>query len=321
MGRKEFATKINPPSTRHERTPEPQQLREEPPPNPQPSEQAPPAPPMVSLDTMAEFLRLQDPTRNWATELANFNLARGQGRVTGANPTVAISVTSAQPTSPLPSTILISSTIPQGENPLVEATTSEPAESSPTHQEMEPMEVEAIAAYYDSDPEERSERLRKEKQDREGGGIVEETPVVEPVRQEIVREEIDLNESARKRNLMTDTEFEAIVEEVTRREEGTASMPEGQVSQSIGETEGVQDEVRETEPVDFQPEAGDDEMQVEEERPATEIQESEPVAPPVIKPKAVKRKLVLKGEPKARQPKPQSQRCLGKWAASKRILP
>ncbi|XP_042038290.1 chromatin modification-related protein EAF7-like [Salvia splendens] len=46
---------------------------------------------------------------------------------------------------------------------------------------------------------------------------------------------------------------------------------------------------------------------------------SEPVVPPVIKPKAVKRKLVLKGDQKGVRSKPQrvSQRCLGKWEASK----
>ncbi|XP_042029968.1 uncharacterized protein LOC121776880 [Salvia splendens] len=167
------------------------------------------------------------------------------------------------------------------------------------------MEVEDIAAYYDSDPEERAERLRKEKQDHLEESAVEGMPVVEHVPQETVREEIDLNETAKKQGLMTDEEFVEIMDGVNRREEGTASMPEGQFSQSVGEVDGVQNEERGTEPVESQPKAGDDEMQVEEEGPATEIQEPEPVAPP--------------GGPKAERPKPTrvSQRCLGKWAAKK----
>ncbi|XP_042067172.1 immunoglobulin A1 protease autotransporter-like [Salvia splendens] len=72
-------------------------------------------------------------------------------------------------------------------------------------------------------------------------------------------------------------------------------------------------------------EQGDKEGSVEEHTAQKEtvesLEESEQVVPPVIKPKAVKRKLVLKGDQKEVQPKPQrvSQRCLGKWAASKAL--
>ncbi|XP_042005880.1 uncharacterized protein LOC121754618 [Salvia splendens] len=55
-------------------------------------------------------------------------------------------------------------------------------------------------------------------------------------------------------------------------------------------------------------------MQVGEEETTAETNEPEPVAPPVVKPKPIKRKLVVKADPKADSPKPRriSQRCLGR---------
>ncbi|XP_042056375.1 uncharacterized protein LOC121800954 [Salvia splendens] len=314
MGKKAFATKIKPPSSRREEN-RGENPGTQPPPNPQPSAPTQQAPPMISLDAMAEFLRLQDPTRNWAAELANFSQIRGQGNMTAASPAVAMSVTSAHPTVQPPPTDPFPPTIPQEEHTPVEAAIAETEKLSPVNQDSEPLNDEAILAYYDSDPEERAERLRKENQDREGGNIAEETPTVETVRQERVREEIDLNELAQKRSLMTDTEFESIVEEVNRRED-TALIAEGLdlASRSVGRVEKVQGEEKESEPVDPRVEVGDSRMQVGEEEPAAETQEPEPVAPPVVKPKPIKRSLILKTDPKAIRPKPQrvSQRCLGK---------
>ncbi|XP_042056377.1 major latex allergen Hev b 5-like [Salvia splendens] len=143
---------------------------------------------------MAEFLRLQDPTRNWAAELANFSRIGGQGSVTGASPAVTASETSAQPTAQPPSTMPTSPTTPQEEESPTEAAPSEPSEPSPSHQETKPMDVNPIAAYYYSDPEEMKERLRKKKQGQEGRSEAEETPVAETVHHEVAREEIDLNE-------------------------------------------------------------------------------------------------------------------------------
>ncbi|XP_042027231.1 golgin subfamily A member 6-like protein 6 [Salvia splendens] len=201
-------------------------------------------------------------------------------------------------------------------------------------------ELDAVAAYYDSDPEERKKRASQEETTHEGSGKTERTPTVETVSQERVREEIDLNESAQKLSLMTDTEFESIVEEVNRREdtalmaEGldlasrsvgevekavTGTTPEGHTSQSVEGKEEVHEEEKEPEPVDPRVEVGDGRMQVGEEEPGAEIQEPEPEAPPVVKPKPIKRSLILKADPKADRPKQHrvSQRCLEKWAASR----
>ncbi|XP_042032249.1 uncharacterized protein LOC121778931 [Salvia splendens] len=215
---------------------------------------------------MAEFLRLQDPNRNWVAELAYFSQGRGKGSVIGATPAVAVSVTSAQPIVPIPSTVPVSPKIPQEENPLVEAELTETEERSPISQGTEPEDIEAIAAHYDSDSEERAERLREENQDREGENIVEETPVVETVRQERL---------------------------------------------AGGEGE-VRSEGKGPESVDSQVKAGDDRMQVEEEGPPMETQVPETVTPSILKPPPVKRPITEK-------PKPTrvSQRCLGKWTASK----
>ncbi|XP_042035082.1 uncharacterized protein LOC121781399 [Salvia splendens] len=67
------------------------------------------------------------------------------------------------------------------------------------------------------------------------------------------------------------------------------------------------------------PEAGESDAHIEKDETVVRTEELEPVAPPVSKPKAVKRKLVLKSDLKAERPKPKrvSQRCLGKWTSSK----
>ncbi|XP_041995736.1 uncharacterized protein LOC121745857 [Salvia splendens] len=245
MGKKAFATKIKPPSSRREENPGTQ-----PSPNPQPSAPTQQAPPMISLDAMAEFLRLQDPTRNWAAELANFSQIRGQGNITAPSEIPPAPVSHAEE---------------QSEEGSSSATA--PSETSVPYS----AELDAVAAYYDSDPEERKKRTSQEETTHEGSGETERTPTMETVRQERVRKEIDLNESAQKRSLMTDTEFESIVEEVNRREdtalmaEGldlasrsvggvekavTGTTPEGHTSQSVEGKEEVHEEEKEPEPVD-----------------------------------------------------------------------
>ncbi|XP_042065454.1 zinc metalloprotease ZmpB-like [Salvia splendens] len=309
MGKKAFATKIKPPSSCREENPGTQ-----PPPNPQPSAPTQQAPSMISLDAMSEFLRLQDPTRNWAAELANFSQIRGQGNITAPSEIPPAPVSHAEE---------------QSEEGSSSATS--PSETSVP----DSVELDVVAAYYDSDPEERKKRTSHEDTTHEGSGETERTPTVGTVRQERVREEIDLNESAQKRSLMTDTEFESIVEEVNRREdtalmvEGldlasrsvggvekavTGTTQEGHTSQSVEGKEEVHEEEKEPEPVDPRVEVGGGRMQVGEEEPAAEIPEPEPEAPPVVKPKPIKRSLILKADPKADRPKPQrvSHRCLGK---------
>ncbi|XP_042066517.1 uncharacterized protein LOC121809758 [Salvia splendens] len=143
---------------------------------------------------------------------------------------------------------------------------------------------------------------------------------------------MDLNEMARKQGLMTDEEFEALLKEVTREEEEDASVAvreggeastrndqEGLAHQPEEEVEEMQTGERVPQSVTPQPDAGESSVHIDPEETVVRTEEPEPVAPPVLKPKAVKRKLVLRDDPKAVRPKPKrvSQRCLGKWTSSK----
>lgn len=96
---------------------------------------------------------------------------------------------------------------------------------------------------------------------------MEETPVAEPITQE-EREEIDLNETARKQGLMTDEEFQPLLDGVTRMEVETTEMAKGLdlASQAVGggEASGMADE---SEDVVHQVVAEVDERKTEEERP------------------------------------------------------
>ncbi|XP_042041242.1 pinin-like [Salvia splendens] len=203
------------------------------------------------------------------------------------------------------------------------------------------MDVDPLSAYYDSDLGEGEWKASEEQKSREEEDESERTPVTELVPQEMEREGIDLNETARKKFLMTDEEFEELLNEVTRMEDGTAKMaegldlaseavgeseeagtrndPEGLAHQAVDKVEEKQTEEEEPKSVTPQPEAGESDTLIEEKD--TEVQPAEPelVVPPVLKPKSVKRKLVLKGDPKAERLKPKrvSQRCLGKWTSSK----
>ncbi|XP_042019188.1 muscle M-line assembly protein unc-89-like [Salvia splendens] len=181
----------------------------------------------------------------------------------------------------------------------------------------------------------------KEQLSREGGDEPERTPVAEPIPQEMAREEIDLNETAKKQGIMTDDEFQMILDEVNRKEDdtfmlvedlglasrtvgegevsGTGNEPEGQAHQPVDEVEERQTREEETMSVTPQPDAGESEARIENEETVTRTEVPAPVAPPVSKLEAVKRKLVLKSDPKAERPKPTrvSQRCLRKWTSSK----
>ncbi|XP_042041259.1 uncharacterized protein LOC121786698 [Salvia splendens] len=88
-------------------------------------------------------------------------------------------------------------------------------------------ELDAVAAHYDSDPEERKKRASQEETTHEESGKMERTPEEEPVSHEVEREDIDLNESAQKRSLMTDEEFDSILNQVGQAAEATASEAEG----------------------------------------------------------------------------------------------
>ncbi|XP_042023051.1 translation initiation factor IF-2-like [Salvia splendens] len=202
MRKKKWAKKITsekPTSNRREETPESQPTMEEQPPNPQPPEPTPQAPTMVSLDVMTEFLRQQEPSRDWEAELAGFSRIGGKWSMTGGTPAVPASEPNVQPTAQPPTSIPTSSTIvPERKPPSV----TEPSESAQTPQRSDSMDVDPISAYYDSEPEEREARRRKEEKSQKGGDEPEKT-----IPQETAREEIDLNETARKQGLMTDEEF------------------------------------------------------------------------------------------------------------------
>ncbi|XP_042005808.1 ABC transporter F family member 4-like [Salvia splendens] len=164
---------------------------------------------------------------------------------------------------------------------------------------------------------------KKGKGSREEGDESERTPVAEPVPQGMGKDEIDLNETAKKQGLMTDEEFEALLDEVTRIEDGTAEMAEGLdlASKAVGGGDKVEEKQTEDEEPKSgtpQPEAGESDTHIEEKETEVQPVEPEKVVPPVLKPKAV-RKLVLKDDPKAERKKPKkvSQRCFGKWTSSK----
>ncbi|XP_042028497.1 cell surface glycoprotein 1-like [Salvia splendens] len=224
MGNKKWAKKITsekPTSNRREETLESQPTMEEQPSNPQPPEPTPQAPTMVSLDVMTEFLRQQDPSRDWAAELAGFSRIGCKWSMTGETPAVPTPEPNVQPTAQPPTSIPTSSTItPEREPPSV----TEPSESAQTPQPSDSMDVDPISAYYDSEPDEREARRRNEEKSQKGGDEPEKTPTAEPIPQEMAREEIDLNETARKQGLMTDEEFQALLDEVNQTEDGTATM-------------------------------------------------------------------------------------------------
>ncbi|XP_041995735.1 lysine-specific demethylase 6B-like [Salvia splendens] len=317
-------------STVRKETPKtPPPITEQPPnPQPQPRPPSPQAPTMVSLNALAEFLRQQDPNKDWAAALAGFSQIGGQSSLTAETPVVPTPPTSIPPSSTIP---------PEKRSP----STTAPSEYSEPFPHIEPMDFDSLCAYYDSDPAVTEGKKGEEKRSREEGDESERTPVVETVSQRMGREEIDLNETARKQGLMTDEEFEELLNKVTRMEDGTAKMAEGLdlASEAVGDGEEAstrndpeglahqpEDEVeerqtREEEPksVTPQPEAGESDTHIEKDETVVRTEGPEPVAPPVSKPKAVKRKLVLKSDPKAERPKPKrvSQRCLGKWTSSK----
>ncbi|XP_042003808.1 uncharacterized protein LOC121752780 [Salvia splendens] len=169
------------------------------------------------------------------------------------------------------------------------------------------MEVDPISAHYDSDSDEREARKSREQGSQQGDNEPEKTPAAETVSQGTAREEIDLNETAKKQGLMTDDEFQAILDGVNQREDDTATMVEDLnfTSRAVGEDEEGMAGEKEPESVNPQTEAGKSDVHVEAEETEARSEIPKPVAPPVTKPKAVKRKLVLKGDPRAEQPKPQ----------------
>ncbi|XP_042038291.1 proline-rich AKT1 substrate 1-like [Salvia splendens] len=185
MGKKAWAKKVKATPILREEVPV---STEERPPSPPPQQQPPapaiPPPPMISLDAMVEFLQQQDPNRDWTAALAGFGQMRGAGAVTTEAPPEPVSHTRVQSEEEPP----LATVLPE---------TSEP----------DSVDLDAIAAHYDSSPEEHEVRISQEQKTQEEGGETETTPTAEPIPQGVAREDIDLNETARKQGLMTDEEF------------------------------------------------------------------------------------------------------------------
>ncbi|XP_047949304.1 titin-like [Salvia hispanica] len=305
------------------------------------SQPAPPPqiPTMVPLDALATYLRQQEPNRDWTATLAGFGQIGGVPAIPTPTPEIATTVNppTTTPTSSNPTSKKISPTA---------TAPSEPSNPSPRQLQTEPLDVSPLSAYQDPNWGETEEKDSEGRVSEGGEDKSEETPIAEPVTQEAEREEIDLNEMARKQGLLTDDEFHSVLgggDKIVINTEGVAEVlnlasqavgegeasivaeeSEGVVHQPVQEmgveqTEGVkqpEEERQETET--HKSEERKDEKETEEE---AEVQPKEPetIAPTVSKPKPVKRKLVLKNDPKEERQKPKrvSQRCLGKWTSNK----
>ncbi|XP_042003872.1 fibrous sheath CABYR-binding protein-like [Salvia splendens] len=315
MGKKKWRKKQTgekAPSTHKEETPESHTPLGKRPPNPQPQEPIPQAPAMVSLNALAKFLRQHDPNRDWAAALAGFSQVGDKSSTTGETPAVPAAEPIVQPKVQPPTSIPISSVIPPERESPSATTPPEPSEPSQTPQQSDSMDIDPISAYYDSDPGEREARRREEQKSQERGDEPERTPVAKSTPQEMARDEIDLNETARKQGLMTEEEFEALLSEVTRMEDATRAKDPDLASRAVGEggeastrndPEGPayqpEEEVEERQigervphSVTPQPDAGESDTHIDQEETVARTEVPEPVAPPMIKPKAVKQKLV-----------------------------
>ncbi|XP_041995822.1 vegetative cell wall protein gp1-like [Salvia splendens] len=181
MGKKRMAYKQasgkSTPTVRKETPETPPPTTEQPPnPQPQPRPPSPQAPAMVSLNALAEFLRQQDPNKDWAAALAGFSQIGGKSSLTAETPVVPTPPTSIPPSSTIP---------PEKRSP----STTAPSEYSEPSPPIEPMDVDPLSAYYDLDPEVTEGIEGEEKRSREEGDESERTPVAETVPQGMGRED------------------------------------------------------------------------------------------------------------------------------------
>ncbi|XP_047943089.1 uncharacterized protein LOC125189913 [Salvia hispanica] len=294
-------------ATAESRSPSPQQSQ--PTPTPQ-------IPAMVPLDALAAYLRQQDPNKDLTATLAGFSLTGGMPAIPSPTPTA----TTVNPTITTPNT----------SNPTSEKT------STAANTQSEPSNP---SAYQDPNWGETEERESEGKESEGEKDEAEEITATETRAKEAEREEIDLNEMARKQGLMTDDEFQSVlgggdrivvnpervaeVLDLTSQAVGRgetamgADESEGVIHQSVEEMrEGQTEEAKKIEEERQEPEIHQS-MEVKETEEETETQPEETSI--VSKPKPVKRRLVLKNDPKAERQNPQrvSQRCLGKWKSNK----
>ncbi|XP_047949318.1 microtubule-associated protein RP/EB family member 1-like [Salvia hispanica] len=288
----------NPASTTGEDPPKVQATAESQPPSPQRSQPPPTTqiPAMVPLDALAAYLRQQDPNKDWTATLAGFSLTGGMPATSNPTPTA----TTENPPTTTPKT-----SIPTSEktSPTVTAQ-SEPSHPSPIHQQTEPLDVSPLSAYQDPNWGETEEKESGGRASESEKGEAEEITATEATTDEAEREEIDLNEMARKQGLMTDDEFQAVLgkgDRIVVNPEGVAEVLDlasqavgrGEATTEAEKSEGVVHQSVE-EKTDEQPEKAE---QLEEERQEPDTHQEE--ASVVTKPKPVKRRLVLKNDPKA----------------------
>ncbi|XP_047943245.1 cell wall protein IFF6-like [Salvia hispanica] len=293
---------------------EPQPAAESRPPSPQRSQPPPTTqiPAMVPLEALAAFLSQQDPNRDWTATLAGFGLTGGIPATSNPTPTT----TTEQPPTTTPKTSTLTS-----EN--ISTKIAAQSEPSPTYQQTEPLDVSPLSAYQDPNWGETEDKESGVRASESKKGEAREIRATE-AKIDAAEEEIDLNETARKQGLMTGEEFQAVLgkgDRIVVNPEGVAEVMD-LASQSVGKGEATKkaessEEVAHQsveEKTDEQPKRAE---HIEEERQEPEAHQEE--ASVVTKPKPIKRRLVLKNDPKAERQKPQrvSQRCLGKWTSNK----
>ncbi|XP_047943084.1 microtubule-associated protein RP/EB family member 1-like [Salvia hispanica] len=308
----------NPASTTGEAPSEVQATAESQPPSPQRSQPPPTTqiPAMVPLDALAAFLRQQDPNRDWTTTLAGFSLTGGMPATSNPTPTATTeNPPTTTPRTSIPTSEQISTTV---------TAQSEPSHPSPIHQQTEPLDVSPLSAYQDPNWGETEEKESGERASASEKEEAEEIMATEAKIDEAEREEIDLNAMARRQGLMTEDKFQAVLgkgDRIVVNPEGVAEVLD-LASQAVGKGEATKEAERSEgvvrqsveEKTDVQPEKAE---QLEEEKQEPETHQEE--ASVVTKPEPVKRRLVLKNDPKVERQKPQrvSQRCLGKWKSNK----
>ena len=206
-------------------------------------------------------------------------------------------------------------TTPDTSNPTSEKTSptttapSAPFNPSPEHQQTEPLDVSPLSAYQDPN--------WGETEDKGGGGKASESKKdeAEEIRAteadiDAEKEEIDLNETARKQGIMTEEEFQAVLgkgDRIVVNPEGVAEVLD-LASQAVGKGETTKEAEKSEVVVHQSVEERTDEQPEKAEQPEEEGQEPDThhgEASVVTKPKPVKRRLVLKNDPKAERKKPQ----------------
>ncbi|XP_047948987.1 PH domain-containing protein DDB_G0287875-like [Salvia hispanica] len=308
----------NPAPNTGEDLPEARATAESRPPSPQRSQPTPTTqiPAMVPLDALAAYLRQQDPNKDWTATLAGFSLTGGMPVTPNPTPTA----TTVNPPTTTPKT---SNPTSEKTSPTVTAQ-SEPSHLSPIHQQTEPLDVSPLSAYQDPNWGETEEKDSGRGVSEGEKDEAEEIMATEATADEAEKEEIDLNEMAKRQGLMTDDEFQAVLSKGDRivvNPEGVAEVLDlasqavgrGETTMEADESEGVVHQSVEK-MTEEQPSKAD---KLEEERQEPETHHEE--ASVVTKPKPIKRRLVLKNDPKVERQKPQrvSQRCLGKWKSNK----